>query len=118
MHGYPAAPAVDVLHPDAKVKSMMHSARHATRVSTAVVAGALALGGVLGSSAPAFAGGSGKIEISSVRAEAWTWTSGGTEGRSYAQHGCASFLSSWGNVSTNAWASCGLAGGTAWYEFR
>ncbi len=96
----------------------MMKSKTARRLSTGLIAGALAIGGVAATAAPAMAAGSGKTEVSLIRAEAWTWTSGGTEGRSYAQHGCASSLSQWGSASSNAWASCGLSGGTAWYQFR
>ncbi|MBN9177845.1 MAG: hypothetical protein J0I43_10810 [Microbacterium sp.] len=96
----------------------MIKTKYGKRVATGVLAGALALGGVFAATAPAMAAGSGKTEVSLVRAEAWTWTSGGTQGRSYAQHGCASSLSQWGSSTSNAWASCGLSSGTAWYQFR
>lgn len=96
----------------------MIKSKVARRVSAGLIAGALAVGGVAATAVPAMAAGNGKTEVSLIRAEAWTWTSGGTEGRSYAQHGCASSLSQWGSATSNAWASCGLAGGNAWYQFR
>ncbi|NRD27222.1 hypothetical protein [Frigoribacterium sp. VKM Ac-2836] len=87
-------------------------------LGTIVLAGALAFGGALAASVPAQAAGSGTASVSPVQARASTTTSGGTQGRSYAQHGCASSLSGWASASTWAKASCGLSSGQAWYQFR
>ncbi|WP_054144989.1 hypothetical protein [Frigoribacterium sp. RIT-PI-h] len=87
-------------------------------LGTVVLATALAFGGAVATSVPAQAAGSGTASVSLVQASASTTTSGGTQGRSYAQHGCASFLSGWASSSTWAKASCGLSSGEAWYQFR
>jgi len=90
----------------------------ARRLAKVLLAASLTVGGVVGSTAPAMAGGGGRAETSLVHAEAWTWTWGRTEGQSFAQHGCASAQSGWSVGTTNAWARCGLAGGNAWYALR
>ena len=87
-------------------------------VGTAVLAASLAFGGAIATSVPAHAVGSGTASVSLVQASASTKTSGGTQGRSFAQHGCAQFLSNWASSSTWAKASCGLSSGNAYYQFR
>ena len=83
-----------------------------------VLATALAVGGAVATSVPAHAAGTGTASTSLVQASASTRTSGGTQGRSHAQHGCASSLSNWASSTTWAKASCGLSSGQAWYQFR
>lgn len=87
------------------------------RLGALVLAGLLATGGFL-AAAPAYAGGNGSAFAGPFHASASTSTWGGTQGRSYAQHGCASFNSGWSTGSSSAWASCGISTGVGKYYFR
>jgi hypothetical protein len=76
-------------------------------LSAALLAASFAVGGVM-VAGPAHAGGNGTAYEGWFNASASTETWGGTQGRSYAQHGCKSFNSGWSTGSTSAWASCGM----------
>ena len=89
------------------------------RVLGTVIGAALVVGGVVGTSLPTSAAGSGSASRSIFHSEASTTSSGGTQGRSYAQHGGVSELTPWYGGSSYAYASTGIWGlGEAWYQLR
>lgn len=101
------------------IKKKSVSDRSGRRVLTTTVGAALVVAGVFGAASPALAGGNGSTSKSIFHSEASTSTWGGTEGRSYAQHGAVSELSNWGSASSYAYASTGVWGlGEAWYQLR
>ena len=89
------------------------------RLSAVLVAGSLVLGGSFLAEPAAYAGGSGSAFAGPLYASASTKAWGGTQGRSYAKHGCKSAKSRWSSGRTNAWAACGVdLKSTARYRFR
>lgn len=87
-------------------------------VGAALLTATLVVGGAL-TTMPAYAGGSGSAFAGPVNAKANTSTWGGTQGQSYAKHGCKSARSSWSTGKTNAWAACGFdLNSRATYSFR
>lgn len=100
-------------------KSISSPARPRKRAITTAVGVALVVAGVFGATSPALAAGQGSASRSIFHSEASTTSWGGTEGRSYAQHGAVSELSNWGSASSYAYASTGIWGlGEAWYQLR
>lgn len=100
-------------------KSVSSPARPRRRAVTTAVGAALVVAGVFGATSPALAAGQGSTSRSIFHSEASTTSWGGTEGRSYAQHGAVSELSNWGSSSSYAYASTGVWGlGEAWYQLR
>lgn len=89
------------------------------RIGAVVLAVSLAAGGGALAAAPAYAGQSGTWFAGPFNASAEHDVWGGTQGLSFAKHGCKTASSGWTTSGGYAWAACGVdTGSYAYNSFR